>query len=624
MYKVYSDDYVLHDLRSDGLVLEKPVVEVEDNQLGSFSFTIHPDHPHFNDIKHLLSTIRVYEKDKIIFEGRVVDERSGWYKSKEILCEGALAYLCDSMQRAKKYQGVTVEKYLGDLIEIHNAQVSKDRQFKLGIVTVKDSNDYVYKYTNYESTLDVIKSDLLKTYGGHLRIRYEGGTRYLDYLKDWARTSAQRIELNSNLLDIAKNYDATKIATAVVPRGASLEKDPSDNSPLEKRVDITSVNGGLDYVQSDEAVKKYGFICKTVTWDNVSVPANLKRKATEYLSDTQFENLQLEVKAFDLSMVSDVDNIRLLDEVRVISKPHGLDRLFPVTKLELHLDDPAQNTFSLGAQEVKRSVSTGVAKVQEKSVEIEKKVETVEQKFDNYPTKREVSAEIETAEDSITISVSEKTKKELDGRLKDYYTISQIDVKTDSIESEVRTKIDEREFGTKIVQNAESVKIAWNDGTKVLDFQNYGMDIYDYSKTSSSLRARLDEKGYHFYRSGYYLGKIGTNVYVDDASKKGLVFDLTYDGAYMSWATQNSASDSLYTHKFAYVSRGFATYSSDTLNAGCNLDMHNFQIRNIGNGMNATVVGMLPTSIGSNGVVSNWSTNFRLVFRDGLLTEATV
>ncbi|KGF09708.1 hypothetical protein HMPREF1635_02185 [Clostridiales bacterium S5-A14a] len=624
MYFIYCDGEKIYDLRDESLLLVSPKLALEDNASGSLSFNIGTYNEHFDKIKLMASKIEVFQDKEKIFEGRPIDSHENFNKTISYQFEGALAYLCDSMQRAKKYQGITVEKYLSDLLEIHNAQVSEDRQFKLGVVTVKDSNDYVYKYTNYESTLDVIKSDLLKTYGGHLRIRYENGTRYLDYLKDWARTSAQRIELNSNLLDIAKNYDATKIATAVVPRGASLEKDPSDSSPLEKRVDITSVNGGLDYVQSDEAVKKYGFICKTVTWDNVSVPANLKRKASEYLSDTQFENLQLEVKAFDLSMVSDVDNIRLLDEVRVISKPHGLDRLFPVTKLELHLDDPAQNTFSLGAQEVKRSVSTGVAKVQEKSIEIEKKVETVEQKFDNYPTKREVSAEIETAEDSITISVSEKTKKEINGKLKDYYTRSQIDVKTDSIESEVRTKIDEREFGTKIVQNAESVKIAWNDGTRVLDFQSYGMDIYDYSKTSSSLRARLDEKGYHFYRSGYYLGKIGTNVYVDDASKKGLVFDLTYDGAYMSWATQNSASDSLYTHKFAYVSRGFATYSSDTLNAGCNLDMHNFQIRNIGNGMNATVVGMLPTSIGSNGVVSNWTTNFRLVFRDGLLTEATV
>ena len=48
------------------------------------------------------------------------------------------------------------------------------------------------------------------------------------------------------------------------------------------------------YVQSNEAVAAYGWIEKTVTWDDVSDPAVLLEKAKTYLTDIQFDNLELE------------------------------------------------------------------------------------------------------------------------------------------------------------------------------------------------------------------------------------------------------------------------------------------------------------------------------------------
>ena len=39
--------------------------------------------------------------------------------------------------------------------------------------------------------------------------------------------------------------------------------------------------------------------------------------------------------------------VKLLDEIRVISRPHGLDRLFPVTKLEIPLDHPENTQFKM-------------------------------------------------------------------------------------------------------------------------------------------------------------------------------------------------------------------------------------------------------------------------------------
>lgn len=42
------------------------------------------------------------------------------------------------------------------------------------------------------------------------------------------------------------------------------------------------------------------------------------------------------------------DSIEFLDKVRVISTPHGLDRLFPVTKMRIPLDKPSETKYTVG------------------------------------------------------------------------------------------------------------------------------------------------------------------------------------------------------------------------------------------------------------------------------------
>ena len=63
--------------------------------------------------------------------------------------------------------------------------------------------------------------------------------------------------------------------------GAKLdedEQDPALEAISEQREPLRSVNGGVDYVTDDNAVKEYGKIYKTVTWDDVTVPENLKKR----------------------------------------------------------------------------------------------------------------------------------------------------------------------------------------------------------------------------------------------------------------------------------------------------------------------------------------------------------
>ena len=295
-------------------------------------------------------------------------KRTNFYNNRVLYCEGELAFFNDSTQPPGEHAGLSVRAYMERLINVHNSKVPANRQFRLGAVTVVDTNYPTY-YTNYEKTIAIFNS-LVEAYGGHLRVRRVNGVRYLDYLKDYPDTCSQVIQFGTNLIDFTRKWDSTEFATVIVPLGNRLDDSPIE--ALDAYLTVESVNQGSMYVQSDAAMAAYGWIEKTVTWDDVSDPAVLLEKAKEYLKDIQFDNMELELSALDLHYLDvDVEAVNLLDEIRVISFPHGLDRLFPVTKLEIPLDNPDQTQFKMGD-----TVQTGLTNVNNQtSAAILKKIE---------------------------------------------------------------------------------------------------------------------------------------------------------------------------------------------------------------------------------------------------------
>ena len=361
MYKILVDNILMCDSRIEELALINPVVNLEENKAGSFSFKIPPNHPYYDLIQRRKSIVQVFQDDEKepIFSGMCIEITNDFYKQKQIYCEGEMAYFNDSIQRQAKYQDVTVQELLENLIAKHNEQVEEAKQFQVGIVTVTDANDSLYCFTNMESTMKCLKEDLVDDLGGFFRIRHENGVRYLDYLAGSQNTNTQIIKLGKNLLDFTSNIDSSEIATAIIPLGATLEEE-TDVEGLEKRLTIESINDGKDYVFSQEAVDSFGWIYTVETWDDVTTAEALKRKAEQYLSEIQFENMVIEAKAVDLHLDnSEIERFKLSDEIRVVSKPHGLDRYFRLTKMSINLNNPGSNTITLGTEEkVPLSVKT--------------------------------------------------------------------------------------------------------------------------------------------------------------------------------------------------------------------------------------------------------------------------
>ena len=347
MYSIYADGVCIY---SDVFALESmkvlsPKLVLEDNGAGSLSMKLPPMNVGYESIIRMITDISVQKDGEEIWAGRVLSESKDFWNNRDLYCEGEMAFFNDSSQPPAEYRVLSVRAYLEILIAVHNSKVAANRQFSLGAVTVVDKNFPIY-YTNYEKTMEILNT-LVEQYGGHLRVRKVNGVRYLDYLAEYPDTCSQVIQFGSNLIDFTRKWDSTEFATVIVPLGNRLEDSPIE--ALDAYLTVESVNRGSMYVQSNEAVAAYGWIEKTVTWDDVSDPAVLLEKAKTYLTDIQFDNLELELSALDLHYLDvKTEAVKLLDEIRVISRPHGLDRMFPVKKLDIPLDNPEQTQFTLG------------------------------------------------------------------------------------------------------------------------------------------------------------------------------------------------------------------------------------------------------------------------------------
>lgn len=356
MYSIYADDVCIY---SDVFALESmkvisPKLTLEDNAAGSLTMKLPQKNVGYGSIARMTTDISVQKDGVEIWAGRVLSESMDFYNNRDLYCEGELAYFNDSTQPPAEFSGQSIRAYLEELIRVHNSKVGANRQFSIGAVTMVDENFPTY-YTNNDKTLAILNT-LIEKYGGHMRVRKVDGVRYLDYLAEYPDTCSQVIQFGSNMIDFTKQWDSTEFATVIVPLGNRLDDSPIE--ALDAYLTVESVNNGSMYVKSDEAFAAYGWIEKVVTWNDVSDPVVLLEKAKAYLRDLQFDNMELELSALDLHYLDvSIEAVKLLDEIRVISRPHGLDRMFPVTKLEIPLDNPDQTQFKLGTT-VKTSLSS--------------------------------------------------------------------------------------------------------------------------------------------------------------------------------------------------------------------------------------------------------------------------
>lgn len=367
MYTIHADGELLFSTLSENVesIVLSPKVTLDINKAGSMSLVLPPGNSLHGSLKKLKSILTVEQDGEQIFRSRVMESEGDNYNQQEIYCEGEKAFLLDSVHAPYSYSGTAKGLFI-KFVENHNSMVDAEKQFVVGEITaVSDSETTEVENEYYSPTADEIEYRLLSVYGGYLRTRTVAGIHYLDWVKQYGDENAQPIEFGVNLLDLTDKADAGDVFTVLIPLGIS---EIDENGEYTEPLSIASVNGGLNYIQDDDAVALYGKIWRTRTWSYEDDPAQLLEKAREYLK-TGIALETITLKAIDMHFTDgNVQPIRIGDRVRILSTPHGLDKVMVCSQIEIDLVNPENTLYTFG--EKPRTLTENVVRAEDELSEL--------------------------------------------------------------------------------------------------------------------------------------------------------------------------------------------------------------------------------------------------------------
>lgn len=475
-----------------------------------------------------------------------------------------------------------------------------------------------------------VLQDCLSTYRTECKIN--SLTKTIDIYEQIGSDRGRYFIEGLNLKKLTVTSDTYDFYTRLIPLGKDgigiewLGKPYLENYQYSSKIKT--------YVWSDERYTNTTSLIE----DGIAKLDEMSKPYVAYAADV----IDLARQSEKYSSVFDYD---IGDTVWMISRKTRTKEKQRIVKLTEYPESPQKNTVELS------NATKTFAEVQQEATDQAKseaiKIANSSAKKvleDGYYTKTEVETHITASKEEIELGVSKtyETKTIVDQKIKsandltdekltEYSTTEEmnaaIKVQADSITTEVKKKVNSSEFGTKITQNAYNVRVAWNGNSKYIQLEAGQLAIYNGEVSTSQKRVVFDEQGNHFYRDGYYVGKIGTNQWSGNNAHKGLVFDLDYQGKYMAFAQMKSQGAGSYTTMLCF-SRAGSIYDQYGIHLGCdfyghwfdmyNVDLHDVNINGYGVADGKSIPIVTEIHDNGNGTVG-WTTS-SISVRGGMIT----
>lgn len=384
MYEVYIiNDGITKLLHSDNVISEKQGLKIIDgkivegiNTINSFSFSMLPNNPRFNELFSYTTKIYVIKiKDnRRVFYGRVVKpkvsmESDGSF-SKTIECEDRMGYLCDSLMDylPEQYWNVKNTTYHEDgsidkrgvlefVLSIHNKKQPDEKKIYVGEVDIEDKDNVLYfGMQQHKNAFDTLKEKLIEHLGGELRLR-EGtdGKLYLDYLKEAGEVKTTSIALKKNMQKLSKETDPTSFITRLYPLGNKIKKtvEEKDGSITEietdERITCAEANDGIPYVDDEEGIRTYGIIEGYRIYDHVVYPRTLLNHARVTLATNNKVKQKHVITALDLSTIGlDIDSFEVGNYHPIKNSLVGVDDTLRIIKKTTNINQPETSQLEIG------------------------------------------------------------------------------------------------------------------------------------------------------------------------------------------------------------------------------------------------------------------------------------
>lgn len=218
---------------------------------------------------------------------------------------------------------------------------------------------------------------------------------------------------------------------------------------------------------------------------------------------------------------------------------------------------------------------------------------------------------------------------------KNEYNISEMETIVRQTKSEIEHAVRKDNFGTVLTQNAEYLRLAWNNISKFIQFENGGMSFYENGVVNQNkLTGRITDDGYQFWRDNNCIGSIGTQPIKNRPSNHGLNFNLANSGYYMGWAYEDVVGVSPKL-KWYYTAKSIDSSSQyDNLNAGCDINMRGYCINNVKLDLDNLIFKewtvsktfrfAVASGFDSDGKASGWYDNCYMTFKNGILVDCSL
>lgn len=407
MIQLYVDDALVYDSRLKKTALLGLTAQLGLNKGGAATITLPPGHPAYNAFTSYRSIVTIYRDGVLRFRGRALYPADDFTLTRTITCEGERCFLRDGIHRPHTYND-TPASIFTTVMGLYNAQVEAFKQFVVG--TIDGINTAAIVLENEEAeTFAATLDKLVEMCGGQIVFTTNPeGQRVINWYAEIGYSNQQTIEFGENLVDFSRTTANSDLATVIIPYGA---KDESTG----ERLTIASENGGLDFIQDDDAVALRGVIAKAVYWDEITTPSDLLTKAQQYLNTSKNLITSLELTAIDLSLLDkNIDSFMIGDIIKVRSKPHGVhDELYQLTEQSIDFLHPQNDRVVLG-KNVASLIGSDVASARKNEATIQRINKalradyTVNTDAIIEEVKLEVSSLIQQTSDALKLEVAEQ------------------------------------------------------------------------------------------------------------------------------------------------------------------------------------------------------------------------
>lgn len=350
MYKMFIDssENLIQNATKDKCI--NGTVEKAINAIDIFDFTIYPKNPGYDLMKKMISNVRLYDNDELIFSGRILDIENymndNGEHGKSVSCEGDLGFLRDTVQRYHKLSNSTIDSVLKTILNDYNSHSDNIKKIYIGNVTlsVRKYREWEWGYSN---TLETIQNLILSNedFGGEIRLRYgNDGRKYLDYTDtEFSEISDTKIQLSKNMISVTKTSGASNVITRLIPLGKYLSDDTT------QRLDISKVNNNRIYIDDENLISKYGIVEGTIVFDDCDDANNLKTYGRSWLRNQKEELIQYSAKVADLSFIDDkYDRYKLGNIYNLVNPLIDLDDDVRCISQTITIPDFTQSTLTFG------------------------------------------------------------------------------------------------------------------------------------------------------------------------------------------------------------------------------------------------------------------------------------